>query len=92
MESSPNLESILDLLTEINVQLRQVLHISQAVIGKLETGSHDPNPIEEFELETRSQSILRNMARTEEAIRNLNQEITVLLGPSRFANRVSAKF
>ena len=89
--SSHELESILDALAEINVQLRQVLHTSQIVKGKLETGSQDPNPTEEVELETKSRSILTNMARTEEAIRNMNQEISSLLRNRPFEERVPAE-
>ena len=90
--SSHELESILDALAEINVQLRQVLHTSQIVKGKLETGSQDPNPTEEVELETKSRSILTNMARTEEAIRNMNQEIAVILRNRPDSERVSARY
>jgi hypothetical protein len=91
IDSSRELESIMNALAEINVQLRQVLQSSLKVIGKLETGSQDPNPIEEIELEIRSLSILSNMARTEEAIRNMNQEISVILRNRPEAERVSAR-
>jgi len=89
--SSHELESILDALAEINVQLRQVLNTSQIVKGKLETGSRDPNPTEEVELETKSQSILSNMARTEEAIRNMNQEISSFLRNRPVDDRIPAE-
>jgi len=92
LDSSRELETILDALAEINVQLRQVLHSSLTVIGKLEAGSKDPNPIEETELEIRSLSILSNMTRTEEAIRNMNQEIAVILRNRPDSERVSARY
>ena len=91
LDSSRELETILDALAEINVQLRQVLHSSLTVIGKLEAGSKDPNPIEETELEIRSLSILSNMTRTEEAIRNMNQEISSLLRNRPSEERVPAE-
>jgi hypothetical protein len=92
IDSSRELESILDALAEINVQLRQVIQSSLSVIGKLEAGSRDPNPIEEIELEIRSISILSNMTRTEEAIRSMNQEISVILRNRPDSARVSARF
>jgi len=76
--SRRDLDPILDALAEINVQLRQVLQISRNVIWELESRSTG-EIINTDELESKNESILANMARTEEAILNMNREISALL-------------
>ena len=77
---SNELESVLNALAEINVQLRHILQISKMVIVDLEMRSRVADAFEEMELESRKQSIGANMSRMEAAIGNMNLEISALLG------------
>jgi len=87
---SSELEPILDALAQINVELRHILQISTTVVLNLEMRGRIADTFEKTELESKSQSILLNMARTEEAIGNINREISTLLGRGATAFRSRA--